>query len=400
MTETADTLKIRSSLVLAGILLLAFNLRPVAASIGPALGQIQSELGISPTVAGALTALPSLCFAVFGALAPSLAQRIGPHRAIALAYIALIVGQLGRSWAQTPTVFLGLSTVALAGMAVANVLLPSLVRTHFPQHIGLVTSLYSLTLTLGLTLASAATIPLANALGGWRAAFTAGSLVTVAAAIVWLPMLRLPQPPRSSNRHGPRLADVARTRHGWIMALFFALQSAAAYSVFGWLPSIYTAAGLSETEAGLMLGITTGIGVIPAFFLPVYVERVREPIGMMLLLSALLVAGYLGLLLAPTRAPWLWAALLALGLSTFPMILALLGLRSRTPGGIAALSGFVQAVGYLLASAAPFLVGLLREVTGGWEWPLMLWIILAAPMTWLGVLTCRQWLIEDELAQA
>ncbi|MDO5065890.1 MAG: MFS transporter [Propionibacteriaceae bacterium] len=380
----------------AALLLLAFNLRPVAVSVGPALAQIQADLGLGPTLAGVLTALPSLCFAVVGAIAPWLAHRIGAHRAIGVAYVLLISGQLVRAAVDGPWLFLTCSMIALSGMALANILLPSLVRLHFPNRVGLVTSLYSLSLALGLTLASAVTIPMANALGGWRAAFTAGSLVAVAAAVVWLPLLRLGRPHLHTNHSQFFVRVVARSRNAWALALFFALQSAAAYTIFGWLPSIYQAAGMSEADAGFMLAITTGAGIVPAFLLPAYVARRPQPRLMLLALSAAMAASFLGLLVAPTTLPWLWALLAAAGLSTFPLFLALLGLRADTPAGTAALSGFVQSVGYLLASVAPFVFGLLQEATGGWTWPLLMLLVLTVPMTITGLISCRDWRIETE----
>ena len=144
-----------TAVALVAILVLAFNLRPVATSVGPVLAQITRDLNMGGVTAGLLTSLPALCFAVFGALAPAIASRIGPHRTIGVALVALVVGQAGRAWVPSAWAFLLLSVVALAGMALSNVLLPSLVRLHFPTRIGLATSLYSLSLTLGVTAASA-----------------------------------------------------------------------------------------------------------------------------------------------------------------------------------------------------------------------------------------------------
>ena len=44
---------------------------------------------------------------------------------------------------------LALSLLALGGMATANVLLPSLVKLHFPDRVGLMTSIYSTALAIG-----------------------------------------------------------------------------------------------------------------------------------------------------------------------------------------------------------------------------------------------------------
>ncbi len=388
-----------TAFALVAILLLAFNLRPVAASVGPVLELISADLGMGDAMAGVLTSLPALSFAVFGAIAPALSKRIGVHRTIGIALVALIVGQAARAWVPNSWSFLLLSVLALAGMALSNVLIPTLVRLHFPRQIGLATSLYSLSLTLGTAVAGAVTYPLAQELGGWRGAFTAITIVAIAALLCWLPMLRhAPGGGSASSRQGQySLRDVARTRRGWAMVLMFGIQSGQAYTVFGWLPSIYIDAGLDPTAAGLMLGITTGVGVVPAFLIPYYAARHGQPVGLFLSIMAFLAAGYLGLLLAPTTVPWLWAIFMALGISSFPLILALLGMRARTASGTVALSGFTQSLGYLLATSSPLLMGVLRGATGSFALSIGWQLVLIIPMTIVGVRCCRSWFIEDEL---
>lgn len=383
---------------LVAILALAFNLRPVAVSVGPVLTDISRDLGLTGATAGLLTSLPTICFAAFGAAAPWIAQRAGLAATIALALVALVVGQVGRVSATSGATFLTWSMLALAGMALANVLMPTLVRLHFPDRIGLATSLYSLTLTLGVTAASIATVPLAHQLGGWRGALSAGVVAGVVALACWIPLLIKGRRAVGSTGAPVSLSRVARTPLGWALAIFFGIQSAQAYSIFGWLPSVYRSAGLSEVDAGLMLGIATGIGIVPAFLIPAYVSRVGNPARLFLVIMGFLLAGYVGLLAAPLAAPWLWATFLALGTASFPMILALFGTRSHTPEATAALSGFAQSVGYIIATAGPLSFGVLHEATSGWTAPIALQLTLCVPMVIAGLYSCRPLLIEDQLA--
>src|SRR5262245_17399336 len=223
----------RTALVLTGLVLLSFNLRPAAVSVGPVLEELRDALGMSGPEAGLLTALPVLAFAVFGALAPAFAHAVGLHRAAAVSLLAVVIGLGGRAAAHHETSFLALSAVALAGMATANVLLPSLVKLHFPDRIGPATAVYTTALATGLTSAFLLTVPIADAFGSWRAGLGAWALLAVLAVLPWLGLA-------THDRHLERdsravsFLDVAHTRIGWAMALFFGLQSLQAYSIFGW----------------------------------------------------------------------------------------------------------------------------------------------------------------------
>ncbi len=397
MSDVLESLKRWWPLV--AILALAFNLRPVAVAIGPVLAEISADIGLDGVTAGLLTSLPTLCFAAFGAVAPWVSQRIGVVPTVGLALAALLAGQVGRLLMHSPGPFLALSALALAGMALANVLMPTLVRLHYPHRVGTATALYSLTLTLGVTMASAATVPIAQQLGGWRGALGVWIASGLAALVVWTPLLL--GSVRGATAKGSRvsLGRVARTPLGWALAVFFGIQSAQAYSIFGWLPSVFRSAGLSDIEAGYMLGIATGVGILPAFVVPVLAARLRHPSRLFLTIMAFLVAGYVGLMLAPSSTPWLWAALLALGQASFPLILALFGIRARTPGATAALSGFAQSVGYALATLGPMSFGVLHGATGSWTASISLQLALCVPMVVAGLYACRPLLIEDQLAR-
>jgi len=105
--------------------------------------------------------------------------------------------------------------------------------------------------------------------------------------------------------------------------------------------------------------------------------------------------GFLGLLLAPMQHPVLWVSLVGLGPSTFPLALTLINLRTRTPAGSAALSGFSQGVGYTVASLGPLLFGLLRQVTGSWAWPFAMLGGAVVVLLIGGYVACKPRMLED-----
>ena len=389
-------------LVLLAVLALSFNLRPAAVSVGPVLEEVRQGLAMSRGTAGVLTALPALAFAAFGAVAPWAARVVGLHRVTLLSLLAVVAGLGGRALTGSVEVFLGLSVVALGGMAMANVLLPSLVKLHFPDRIGFLSTAYTTALAVGLTLASVLTVPVADAAGSWRWGLGAWALTAAVAALPWLGLLRHDaHPDAPSGRRGAlSMRSVAGTRLGWCMALAFGVQSMQAYTVFGWFAQLYRDAGFSPTVAGLLLGVITATSIPVSLWVPSAAARRQDQTRMMLGLVACLPVGYLGLLLAPGASLGLalvWAVLVGVGQGTFPLILTLIGLRTRTPEGTAALSGFTQAVGYLLAAAAPAAVGLMYDATGGWTTTLLFLLVLVALLAVLGPLVCRPVLLEDGL---
>lgn len=383
-------------LVVVGIVVLAFNLRPSAVSVGPVLDEITVSLGMSATTAGVLTTLPVLAFGIFGALAPWLARLVGVHRVTLLSLAAVVAGLALRAQVENVPLFLLLSMLALAGMATANVLLPSLVKLHFPDRVGLLTSIYSTALALGLTLASVLTVPVSEAAGSWRWGLFSWALTAVVAALPWFGLLRHDRRPAPAART-VTLRDVARTRLGVAMALFFGLQSLQAYSMFGWFAQVYRDAGFSPTTAGLLLGVITGISVPLSFLVPGLVARRHDQTRLILLLMACYPVGYVGLIVAPVGGAWLWALLAGTGASIFPLVLTLIGLRARTSAGTAALSGFAQSVGYLIAAVGPFGMGLLYDLTGGWTVPILGLLVMLVPQTACGLYVARPAYVEDQV---
>ncbi len=337
-----------------------------------------------------------VAFAVFGALAPAAAGRTGVHRLTLLALLGVVGGLLGRSATSSVPMFLVLSLIALAGMAMVNVLLPSLVKLHFPQGTGLFTALYTTSLAVGLTSASVLTVPLSQHFGSWRGGLAFWAATAAIAAVPWVLLLRHDTALRLS-RSSISLRQVAGTRLGWAMALLFGLQSAQAYTVFGWFAQVYRDAGFSSSTAGLLLGVISGVSIPLSLWAPAAAARTHDQTRLMLVILACYPVGYLGLAFAPVTCAWVWALLVGVGLSIFPIVLTLIALRSRTPDGTAALSGFTQSVGYAMSAAGPFGVGLLYHATGGWTWPMLALTAMSGATAVFANVAGRPQYIEDQI---
>jgi CP family cyanate transporter-like MFS transporter len=386
-------------LVLAGLLLLSLNLRPAAVSVGPLLEEVRSGLDMSAGSAGLLTSLPVLAFAVFGALAPVAARHVGVHRVTLLSLLAVTGGLLVRALVHREAAFLALSMLALAGMAMANVLLPSLVKLHFPDRIGPVTALYTTALAVGLTTSLVLTVPIAEAAGGWRVGLGVWSALAFLAVLPWLALLRhdvrTDDAPRSLG-----FLDVARTPLGLAMAAFFGLQSLQAYAVFGWFATLWRDAGFSAAEAGALVGVVAAMSIPLSLWAPTAMARPGDRRWILAGVILCYPVSYVGLIVAPHGLAVLWAVVLGVAMASFPIVLVLIGLRTRTSEGTAALSGFTQSTGYLLAAVGPFGVGVLRESSGSWTVPLVVLLALSLPLLALGMYVGKPAVVEDQLRRA
>ncbi|WP_335935227.1 MFS transporter [Streptomyces sp. PTD5-9] len=362
-----------------GIVLIAFNLRLSISSASALLEPLRERAGFGPVTAALVPTLPTLCFAAVGACGAMLARRLGVERAVLLALTALCAGVAVRA-APGTTALLGGTLLGAAGLALCNVLLPAVVRARFPHRVALLTGLYTTTMALGSAVAAAAAVPVADLVGGPAPGLAVWALPALLALAVWAVAGR---GARESTAHGAADAgdvsawSMGRTRFGLLVTAFFALQSLSSYAVIGWLPSMLTDRGMSSAQAGSLLGLTLLVGIPSTFALMPLTKGPGRLRTAFVVVGAALVAGYLGLLCAPLALPALWAVLTGLGLGAFPLVLAIIGTSGRSARETAALSTFAQSTGYLVASAGPFCVGLLRSATGGWDLPLALLIALA-----------------------
>jgi len=387
--ETDQQAGRRRLVAVVALVLGAVNLRLAVTSIGPVLTEIRAGLDMSATVAGLLTSLPALCFATVGLAAPRLARRFGATPVILAGLVLLTGGLAARPFVPVTAAFIGLSVLALAGIAVVNVLLPVIVKERFPDRVGAMTGIYSVALNIGATTAAAATVPLTRAFGDdWRLGLAVWALAAAMALPPWLALRRDRITPASAAA-GAAPIRVARNPIAWALAFYFGLQSTSAYVIIGWLPQIYRDAGLSAEKAGLLFAVTSFLGVPLPLLLTAFAGKMRSQSAVAAALGLFGIAGYAGLWAAPAAAPWLWAVLLGVVNCAFPLALTMIGLRGSSPAVVARLSAFAQGVGYLIAIPGPIVVGLLHDRTGGWRVPLAVMVVLIVPQIIAGIAAGR-----------
>ena len=338
-----------------GLVLLSLNLRPAAVSVGPVLAEVRDALGMSPAAAGLLTSLPVLGVrGLRGARAGGGAHGSGVHRVTLLALLAAVAR--ARSAARSPTARRSswcCRCSRSAGWRWPTCCCRRLVKLHFPDRIGRVTAIYTTALAVGLTGALLVTVPLSQAAGGWRWGLGAWAAVALLAALPWVGLVAHDRSLEPTQR-SIRAADVARTRLGLAMALFFGLQSLQAYSIFGWFAQLWRDNGYTAGQAGALVALVAAMSIPLSLWAPAAVARRTDQRAILLAIMACYPLGYVGLIVAPHGFAVPGAILVGVGAVTFPIVLTLIGLRARTPQGTAALSGFTQSTGYLIAALGPF----------------------------------------------
>jgi CP family cyanate transporter-like MFS transporter len=387
----------RQWLLVAALALTGLSMRTAVTSVGAALDDLQHGLHASGTVAGLITTLPVICFAGLGGLTPRLSRRIGSHRLLVASLVVSTVGTAVRPIGSSAVWFVLLSLLALAGGAVSNVLLPSLVKAHFPERIGAMTAVYTTALAVGTTAGAGLTVPVGNATGGgWRVGLAWWAVFSLLAALPWLPTVRADHAHLDPARDHVLINALMRSRTAWALMIFFAMQSVQAYIAFGWFARFLNDHGVAHATAGAMVAVLSAVGIPVSLVAPRVPPNRHRPL--IAGFGACNLVAYLGLALAPVGGAWVWMVLAGIGGGTFPLALVLIGLRSRTAAITATLSAFVQALGYIVAGAGPLLFGALFGLTGSWALPLaVLFAALALTMLAAWPSTENRY-VDDELA--
>jgi len=361
-------------LLVIGIIFAAANLRAPITAVGPIIGEIRREMGISNTFAGMLTTLPLLSFAVFSILAPKIARRIGMEVMLLAGFMILTVGILLRSIPSIATLFIG---TALLGMAIAagNVLIPSLIKREFSHHVGLMTGIYSVSMNIIGAIASGISIPIAVKAGfGWRGALGCWAILSAITLIIWLPQLRF-----RHHSAAPKISRGGLWRSGlaWKVTFFMGLQSMIFYVLAAWMPEILHEQGMSQLAAGWVLSLIQFATIPTSFIIPIIAARYSNQRGLVAITVSLMLIGCIGIIAGNTSFVPLFVILIGLAQgSLFSLATMFFVLRTRHVHESAELSGMAQSIGYLLAAIGPTLFGFIHDTTHSWTIALFMLIIV------------------------
>ncbi len=372
--------------LVAAIVLLGLNLRPVLASIGPMLDQIQQATGLGDVGASLLTTLPVFAMGL-GALAGGrLATRVSTRGGIAVAMLLVAVACALRAVADGA---MGLvATAVLAGVGIAGVqtLLPAVIRQHLSSSADRVMAMYTTGIMGGAAVAAAASPWLAQH-QSWQAALAWWALPALLGAVVWAAVFRGRSHSQAPQAASPAQAPGWTRARVWLLIVFFGLATSAYTLVLAWLPPFYTALGWTPAQSGLLLGFITVMEVVAGLTVSTVIHRFPDRRPAITLCLVLTLVGLIGLLSAPGPLAIPVAVLLGLGIGgVFPLTLIVTLDHARNGAQAGQLLGWVQGGGYLIASAMPLAAGMLRAALSDLRYA---WMLMAAGIVALLVMAVR-----------
>ena len=376
------------------ILMVGLNFRAPLLAVSPVLEQIIDATGISGTVAGMLTTIPVICFGFVSPFAPTLVRRFGMEAVLVGLFVVLIGGILLRSAPPMPALFAG-TVVIGAAIAIGNVVVPGFIKREAPNRLGQMTAIYSAAISGSGAIGAGITLPLMNAFGlDWRGGL---ALTAIGAALV-LPILT-PWLIRARGNGHTRMRIHAptglwRNRLAWFVTLYMGMQSLLFFSVSAWLPTYLIAEGMEETRAGFMLSISPLFGMAGSFIGPLLVYRRDDQRWLIWLSSILCAVGLIGLLIVPLTLTAFWVVVFGFGSGmTLSLALTFIGLRTPDSHHAADLSSMAQSVGYGLAALGPLVVGLIRDISGGWTLPMAFVLLMTLPLLGVGLVAAQDRLV-------
>lgn len=383
----------KNVILMVGVLLVSINLRPAITAVGALAERLHSG-GLSLQEIGALTTIPLILFGLVGMGAGWVGSRIGFARALGIGLLLLAAGCWIRSMDTAETiVWRILGTILIgSGIALGNVLLPGIVKSRFPDHVGLLTSLYSTALNLGAAFGVAFAIPLADALpGGWSASLSAWAWLAIVSFLIWAPQMRIAPAPRPLTPPLAGLRALARERRAWVISAHMGLQSMVFYSVISWLPTVLQSRGMEESVAAYWVTAMQLLGCVSSLVIPTLAGRRESQSGWIFGCAMTSAVSLMGVLLLPSV--WTGLAVLTLGLglnASFGLCLLILALRSDDAETTAHLSAMAQGTGYLLAAPGPWLIGIISATAGGWNAAVGAIALVAVITAFLGISAGRK----------
>lgn len=368
-------------IILLGIIFLGMILRTPITSVGAIIGPLKKLLEINNTVAGLITTIPLIAFAIFSPLVAKISNKIGLENTIFLATIVASIGLLLRFYINT-SVFFVTTFIIGVGITVGNVLLPGLTKKYFPENLGVMTGFYAVVMNISASIAAGISYPILNTnIGGEK--FSTGLavniwlIVSILNIVIYAIITKNNKSERIIEDKKTGVAGYLKSLKMWSVMLSMGLQSALFYCSVSWFAEIMISKGFTPSEAGLLLSISQFAQFPSTFLVPVLAEKIKNK----LIIPIFIVIGYVASLIGMIYIQGnfalmtIYIVLFALaGGGSFSYVMYLFSAKSKNEEEAADVSGLAQAGGYWLAAIFPPLLGYIRDIL---NWDVAIYILIA-----------------------
>lgn len=388
--------KLNKKWFLLSMMLVAANLRLPITIIPPLLSTIEKDLGIPKSLAGLITSIPLITFAILSPVIVKVAKKLGNELTIFVFFILLIAGSYLRI---IPTVWALMLGTFLAGVGIdsGNVLVPALIKDHLPHQIPLGTSLYTMSMLLIGAIGTALSGVLITKVS-LQSTLAILSVVAIVALVFWIPNLRYNHRETTKNFERKQYRSVWNQNLGWLITAFFGLQSIVYYSFVTWLPSILQNHGISTIFASNLLTLLQLSGLPCSFIVPFLSIRKNGLRNLLIMLFVGYAIAPLGYLISTSNAVYLTIITIVTGFGSglaFNMAVVFFTEKTTNPTQTAEVSGMAQSAGYLLAAIGPVLFGFIENISGSWNMIILILVALSTLLALSGLLVARHKPIEE-----
>lgn len=402
MIESYNTHRIQKNWgIIIAIVFIASTLRAPLTSVGPVVDEIKDVMQINNSLAGFLTTIPLIIFAVVSPLVSKVTKRLTMSNTIVLSTILVIIALYIRVAGGFNLFIIG---TVLLGIAIAfgNVVLPSYVKWYFPLQIGLATGIYSGTMNFTAGLGGGLSFPMSQSPLGFRLSLAFWIVLGIIALILWIPkaskgakLERQDKLSEAQNQHTK--LNITKSKLAWLVALTMGFQSMVFYTVVAWVPSILVDRGLDPSTAGYLLMLNQFSQVPMTFTFPIIASKLKDQRILVVIITILFLVGF-GLFFTQSLVLLVIGIIIAgLGMGAcFSLCMTFFSIRARTSDGSIALSGFGQSIGYLIAAIGPFFIGYLHDATDSWISGIIALIVMSILFFIVGYPASKNRVVEDE----
>lgn len=369
--QLSESRKIKQLVFIISIVLVASNLRAPITSVGPVVPELQKAFNLSNTAAGLITTIPLLAFAFLSPIAPGLANKYHIRLIIWFAVVSIVFGLLFRVSGSWLPLYIGTAFIG-AGIAMCNVLMPPLIKQEFPNHIGLLTGIYSVAMNITASFASGLSIAIGQWSGyGWKGSLGFWLIFAILAILVWTTQLKgIGQSKQISSSAESKKTSFIKQPKAWQVTCFMGIQSLLFYCAVAWLPVVLQEWGMSSEQSGWSLSFIQ-FSQLPIMFVgPILIARMKQHTTLLIGIGSTLIISILLILLFKTT--YIVPAAILYGIGTglaFSLVMMWFVLRTGSTVNAARLSGMAQSFGYFIAAIAPPLFGLVHDITSSWTLP-------------------------------